>query len=100
MSVNVEYCLDDEGTGAICLKIYDGDQVILHTKAEYPYQEIPTNDITNLVESLRTLYVDSLTNAGNATDAQIPRASWIVQDIGLKLSQLITIRNGRDDYGQ
>ena len=98
MAVNIEYCLDDEGNGTPCLKVYDGTNVILHTSVDYPYNEIPTSGLTILISDLRVLYTNALNDALTAADDQISRTSWVVKDVGQKLAQLITVRSNRSDY--
>ena len=98
MAVNIEYCLDDEGNGSPCLKVYDGSNLIVHAPMEYPYSDIPTSGLTTLISDLRVLYTNALNDALTAADDQISRTSWAVQDFGQKLAQLITIRSGRSDY--
>ena len=95
MAVTIVYCLDENGTGVPCFKVYDGENLVMHNKLEYPYTEVPNEGLDSIILDLRNLYADVVLAAGDATDDQIPAASYLVSDIGLKLYQTISIRNNR-----
>jgi hypothetical protein len=94
MAIEVTYSLDSE-TSSPYLTVRDGSDIFVHTALPFPYDDVPTNELTILIAELRVIYADALTAATNAVDADIFDTSQRVGQIGDKLNRLILVLNSR-----
>ena len=94
MAIVVNYSLEPQ-TGTPYLTVQDGPNIFIHTALPYPYDDIPTDELTVLVGQLRVIYQDALTAAANSNDAGIFETSQAVAQYGDKLNRLIIVLNSR-----
>ena len=98
MAASLSFCLDTEGNGSVCTRIYDDGVEIYHDEVPYPYHTVPTEDLVVLVAELRALYEGKLNDAKLAADDELMPKAWLAYQFSDKLFQLSSITKSRPDY--
>jgi len=98
MAASITYCLDDEGNGSVCTKIYDEGVEIFHQPLPAPYETVSTTDLVTLVAELKVIYEDKLNDAKLAADDELMPKAWVAYQFSDKLFQLSSITKSRPDY--
>ena len=98
MAASITFCLDAEGNGSPCTRIFDGGVEVFHEEIPYPYHTVPTEDLVTLVAEVRALYEEKLNDAKLAADDELMPKAWVAYQFSDKLFQLISIMKARPDY--